>query len=173
MKILKKYLQSEFSLNIKRNLVDFHLNLFKAEKNPVINVLEFYLLIQIRNYFRSFFFLILYKWEGRVRTLSTTNCNNKLKIKINSIICTVHYLKHCCWIILSSNQLNWTFFRKMQVGILKRILFNTKFEEDLKHVFEVLSLQGDIKFKVISKLSPNFDEETWYTLNQSQKSEES
>jgi hypothetical protein len=96
LKILKKYLQSEFSLNIKRNLVDFHLNLFKAEKNPVINVLEFYLLIQIRNYFRSFFFLILYKWEGRVRTLSTTNCNNKLKIKINSIICTVHYLKHCC-----------------------------------------------------------------------------
>jgi hypothetical protein len=61
----------------------------------------------------------------------------------------------------------------MQVGILKRILFNTKFEEDLKHVFEVLSLQGDIKFKVISNLSPNFDEETWYTLNQSQKSEES
>jgi hypothetical protein len=61
----------------------------------------------------------------------------------------------------------------MQVGILKRILFNTKFEEDLKHVFEVLSLQGDIKFKVISKLSANFDEETWYTLNQSQKSEES
>ena len=73
LKILKKYLQSEFSLNIKRNLVDFHLNLFKAEKNPVINVLEFYLLLQIRNYFRSFFFLILYKWEGRVRTLSTTN----------------------------------------------------------------------------------------------------
>ena len=35
LKILKKYLQSEFSLNIKRNLVDFHLNLFKADKNPV------------------------------------------------------------------------------------------------------------------------------------------